>query len=220
MPGTDTAAAKKTVPAAHRRPLSIGGSDRRQLPGRRVVASVGSTLLPEAVRGAGARRRWQYNRMDPVRSTDRGTSHHPLRGLLGRPLNDLIGAKVIGVKQDQPRGQGAHHDQDPHRRHWNRRRRRSSELGVASPAMASTTTSHTAPGAASSKGDPAGIYAPNTPIVINRSNRALTITSLTVDRGAAWAYWSGPGPYTGQVIPAGDSIRVNWLEFFAGSEVD
>jgi len=93
-------------------------------------------------------------------------------------------------------------------------------LGVASPASATTPTAHRPPAAVSTKGDPAGIYAPNTPIVINRSNQALTITSLKVDQGAASAYWSGPGPYTGQVIPAGGAIYVDWLEYFFGSEVD
>ena len=104
-------------------------------------------------------------------------------------------------------------------------------LGVASPASASTTTpDHTKAAvstkaavgkkaAVGTKGDPDGIYAPNTPIVINRSNQALTITSLKVDEGAASAYWSGPGPYTGQVIPAGGGIYVDWLEYFFGSEV-
>jgi hypothetical protein len=93
-------------------------------------------------------------------------------------------------------------------------------LGLAGSASASTPTADSTPGAVSVQPDPAGIYAPNTPIVINHSNQALTITSMAVDNGAASAYWSGAGPAVGQVIPAGGAIYVDWLEYFFGSEVD
>ena len=95
-------------------------------------------------------------------------------------------------------------------------------LGVATPAMASTPKTHSGAVAVSSQDDPPGIYAPNTPIVINHSGQALTITGMDVTRGANHAYWTPTGltPGVGVVIPAGGSIRVNWLEYFFGSDVE
>lgn len=66
---------------------------------------------------------------------------------------------------------------------------------------------------------PPGIQVPNIPVVINNSHQALVITTLTVDRGLETAYWVGPGPADGLVIPAGSGLYVTWVERF-DSEID
>ena len=65
------------------------------------------------------------------------------------------------------------------------------------------------------------VWRPYTAIVVNQSNQPLTIVWMATDRAPNTASWKGFGPSVGDVIPpGGEELRVNWLVYFTGSQVD
>lgn len=91
-------------------------------------------------------------------------------------------------------------------------------LAMAGSAGAATPAASTA--AHSSQVEDVQVWRPDTAIVVNQSNEPLTITWMATDRGPNTASWKGFGPSVGEVIPAGGQIRVDWLVYFTGSQVD
>ena len=85
-------------------------------------------------------------------------------------------------------------------------------VGAATPAA--STAAH------GSQVNDVQVWRPYTAIVVNQSNQPLTIVWMATDRGANTAVWKGVGPSVGTVIQPGDQIRVDWLVYFTGSQVD
>ena len=91
-------------------------------------------------------------------------------------------------------------------------------LAMASSAGAATPTASTA--AHSSQVKDVQVWRPNTAIVVNQSNQPLTIAWMATDRAPNTAVWRGFDPSVGDVISPGGQIRVDWLVYVTGSQVD